>query len=321
MFDEETIGRIVAAAAESRIDPARLLAVCEVESGGLATAEVNGRQEPLIRFEGHYFDRRLSPDKRQRARRLGLASPVAGAIANPPSQAARWALVAAAAAIDHDAAYESVSWGIGQVMGANWNELGYASVDDLVAEARGSVEGQVRLMLRFLARNGMVDMLAAGDWAGFAARYNGPGYRRNRYDAKLAAACAAYDTRLRASTGAAAIVSSPPPVSSHAVPATTAMPGMIEPGAHGEAVADLQRSLTALGHPVPADGAFGPATRAAVQGFQHASGLAPDGIAGPVTIAAIARTLPAAGPSAARMVTFLGLVRRLLSVLRWFLGR
>ena len=56
---------------------------------------VDGRDEPLIRFEGHYFDKRLSDADRARARADGIASPVAGEVANPASQEARWRLLGA----------------------------------------------------------------------------------------------------------------------------------------------------------------------------------------------------------------------------------
>jgi hypothetical protein len=61
-------------------------------------------------------------------------------------------------------------------------------------------------------------------------------------------------------------------------------------GSHGDQVAALQIDLTKLGftdahglvlHP---DGAFGPGTQAAVEAFQRAHDLKPDGIAGPQTL-------------------------------------
>lgn len=110
MFDDTTMRRIAAVALDNGIEPAALLAVAEVESGGVATVMIDGRPEPLIRFEGHYFDRRLSGDRQRTARAKGLSSPVVGAVRNPPTQTARWALFAAAAAIDREAACESVSW-------------------------------------------------------------------------------------------------------------------------------------------------------------------------------------------------------------------
>ena len=144
MFTDKTIAEIAAVANELGIEPATLIAVAEVESGGKAFASVETRHEPLIRFEGHYFDQRLAPAERDIARKAGLASPVAGKIANPVTQIARWRMLDRAAAINRRAAYESVSWGLGQVMGAHWAWLGYAGIDALVAEARSGAGGQAR---------------------------------------------------------------------------------------------------------------------------------------------------------------------------------
>jgi len=192
MFDKEMMQEIAAVAREMGVPAAALAAVAHIESGLRVHAMVEGRNEPLIRFEGHYFDRRLTGAKREQARAERLAAPNAGAIANPGSQAARWNLLGRAAAIDHKAAHESVSWGIGQVMGAHWAWLGYGSVDALVAEARAGLRGQLRLMSRFIERSGLADALRRQDWAAFARGYNGPAYRRNAYDTKLADAYARY---------------------------------------------------------------------------------------------------------------------------------
>ncbi|KXF76065.1 peptidoglycan-binding protein [Paramesorhizobium deserti] len=196
MFEKETIREIVAAAEKTGVEPAALLAVAEVECGGRTTARVNGRDEPLIRFEGHYFDRRLAGTKQADARRQGLASPKAGGVKNPVAQTGRWQLLARAMRIDRNAALESVSWGLGQVMGAHWQWLGYADVEALVAEARGSVAGQIRLMLRFIEKSSLVEVLNRHDWAGFARRYNGPLYSKYAYDRKMAAAWKTYCDRL-----------------------------------------------------------------------------------------------------------------------------
>ncbi len=69
MFDSKTIREIGETAARLDLQPAALLAVADVESGGKAFARVNGRNEPLIRFEGHYFDRRLSGESAIRRRK------------------------------------------------------------------------------------------------------------------------------------------------------------------------------------------------------------------------------------------------------------
>jgi hypothetical protein len=66
MFTDETRREIAVIATDLELEPEALLAIAEVESGGKGFATVGGRPEPLIRFEGHYFDRRLSPANRQR---------------------------------------------------------------------------------------------------------------------------------------------------------------------------------------------------------------------------------------------------------------
>jgi hypothetical protein len=272
MFSSEIISEISTAAKSLDIEPAALLAVAEVESGGVAFAIVDGKHEPLIRFEGHYFDRRLSPEKQAVARAAGLASPIAGAVANPVSQVGRWDLLARAVRIDRAAAYESVSWGIGQVMGAHWKKLGFASVGDFVALARRDIAGQAEIMMRFIGTEGLAAALAAQDWAAFARGYNGPLYARSNYDGRIAAAYAEYG----------------------GPPATSAMPRpkpargeLLYRGMRGNAVFDLQTLLTSLGYGTAADGIFGRNTERAVKAFQSGYRLATDGIVGPATYAAL----------------------------------
>lgn len=254
MFSEDVIREAQAAAGQAGIDPAALLAVMEVESGGRLFAVVQGRKEPLIRFEGHYFDRRLSGREQARARQLGLAAPTAGAIPNPSTQSARWALLGKATQIDANAAYESTSWGIGQVMGAHWLWLGFPNVQALVVEARSGAAGQIRLMVRYIDKAGLTAALNKQNWSVFARGYNGPGYARNGYDRKLAAAYRRH--------------------------VSGAVPSVLKAGSRGGSVKALQQQLAVLGYRLRADGIFGPATQAAVRRFQKERGLVVDGIAG-----------------------------------------
>jgi peptidoglycan hydrolase-like protein with peptidoglycan-binding domain len=69
--------------------------------------------------------------------------------------------------------------------------------------------------------------------------------------------------------------------------------GSLHQGAHGDKVTSMQADLATLGftdahgrilHP---DGDFGPGTKAAVEKFQHAHGLKPDGVAGAKTLEAL----------------------------------
>ncbi len=299
-FPEDTKNEIIDVARRHGLDPALLLAICEVESGGHAFAMIDGRREPLIRFEGHWFDRLIAdPQNREIARTAGLSSPKAGAVANPATQKARWALLARAEAVDRTAALQSVSWGLGQIMGFHWKALGFSSVEDMVAEARSGVAGQAGLMMRFLAANNLLAPLRERDFEAFARRYNGPGYARNGYHTKLAAAFRRHKT----SGSESAAVKAP-------------SGGVLKRGDKGPTVADLQRMLTTAGHPVAADGDFGARTEKAVRDFQRRAGISDDGIVGPKTFAALKTRLPRTGS----VFAFLGVLRRILPSLLRILG-
>lgn len=261
MFTDHVEQEIRTLAAERGLDAASLLAVAEVESGGQALVEIGGRPMPLILYEFHVFHRQLRPAARPAAIRAGLASPRWGAIPYPRSQRERYALLERARLIDNEAAYAACSWGVGQVLGENARWLGYESAQALAEEAISGVQGQIRLMLRFIERRGLEGALARRDWVAFAHGYNGPLHERHDYAGRLARAW----TRWRDKPlGPAAR----PPL------------GL---GSRGPAVAEAQRALIAAGHDVLADGVYGRATLSAVRAFQAAQGLVRDGVVGPLT--------------------------------------
>lgn len=268
MFDSDTMAEVAEAAATARIPAAALLAVAEVESGGQTDVLIDGRREPLIRWEGHYFHMLLPEPLRARAVREKLASPRAGEIPNPSSQARRYEILRRAMAIDEAAALSSASWGIGQVMGANWRLCGYPDVQALVATARRSVAGQIEVMMRFIQGAGLADELRRLDWAAFARVYNGPAYARNRYDTRMKAAYERYVAAGAPGEGAPS-------------------PAGLRLGDKGKAVRDLQKRLNSIGYALRVDGDFGPATARAVRDFQRDRGLVVDGVAGPVTLSVL----------------------------------
>ncbi len=279
MFDEKLKSEISRIAKDNDVETAALLAIVEVESAGRLGATIAGRLEPLIRFEGHYFYRLLPQSKRNLAIVRGLASSRAGKVKNPFRQSARWRLLKKAEEIDRPAAIASCSWGCGQVMGAHWRWLGYASIDALVSDARDGVGGQVRLMMRYIRKARLIEKLQTYDWAGFARAYNGPAYRKYKYDTKMRDA---YKFHRRAGRR-----NNP----RFDLPARNAM-HMLRFGSVGEAVITLQRNLSGLGFRLAIDGDFGPATERMVKAFQRENRLKPDGIFGPKTLEMLQRKLP-----------------------------
>lgn len=285
MFSKTVINKVVKLAGRVSAEPAALLAVAEVESGGVPEWDVGGTKRPAIRFEGHYFHKRLKGDKLAAAVAAGLASPKVGGVKNPASYGARYALLDRAVKIDKKAAYESTSWGLGQVMGANWKKLGFKSVEELVETASTGVDGQIEVMARFIEKNGLADELKGHQWAKFAASYNGSAYKSNRYDTKMAAAYKNYTKVLGGF------------VTSDGIPANG-----------NDIVKAYQRDLKRLGfYAGDVDGVAGSQTKAAVKAFQKANGLVADGVYGKMTDeavdAAIAKLDTAKGDTAVKTGT------------------
>ncbi|SEA20306.1 N-acetylmuramidase domain-containing protein [Rubrimonas cliftonensis] len=273
MFQQAVENEMRDVAAEWGLDPAALLAVAEVESGGAALLDIDGRMAPPIRYEFHVFHRQLKPALRPGAVASGLASPRWGQFANPRSQQGRYALLDRAKSIDPEAAYAACSWGVGQVLGENARWLDYESAEALAAECCSGVKGQTDLMLRFIQRRGLSAALKARDWTAFARGYNGPLHDRNDYAGRMARAYARWASREPETTGARA--------------ARSVSGALLRPGAIGPQVEALQHALRRLGYDVRVDGVYGPRTEAAVRRAQEAAGLARDGVAGPDTWASL----------------------------------
>jgi hypothetical protein len=247
-----TQGAIEAAAARIGCDIAAVNAVIDVESKGGFLADTR----PKILFERHLFHRLTGgafdaahPD---------ISSSTPGGY---KGGAAEYARLDAAIALDREAALKSASWGAFQILGRNHDAAGFANVEDFCAAMCRSEDDQLGAFVGFVTANHLDDELRRQDWAGFARGYNGPDFRKNRYDDKMAAAFV-----LHAKGG----------------PRTAAGSRTLKMGDAGADVANLQQRLG-----IAADGDFGPATRQAVMDFQGRHGLTADGIAGPRTLAAL----------------------------------
>jgi hypothetical protein len=164
--------------------------------------------------------------------------------------------LARAVAKDRIAALQSASWGLGQIMGENFAEAGFADVETMVSAMCLSEDAQLVAVAAFLKATHLDAPLQAHDWASFAAGYNGPSYARDRYDVNLRGEFQKY------SFGA--------------------MPDL-----------DLRAAqlyLTYCGHdPGPVDGILGSRTRAALVDFQNQNGLPATGEVDAAVLAALIR--------------------------------
>ena len=176
-------------ASQYDLEPAMVKALCEVESCG------NGFTDdgwPMVLFEAHWFSKLTE-------RRWDTSCPnisttkwnrqlySRGKTADIRCKG-EWARMREAMVLDRDAALQSASWGIAQVLGVNWQMCGFNAINDFLEAAHQSERSQLEIALRFIRGRGLVQRLQQKDWAGFSERYNGSGYRANRYDEKLKAA-------------------------------------------------------------------------------------------------------------------------------------
>jgi hypothetical protein len=238
----------IAAAAESLgCEVAAVKAVIDVESRGGFLDD----NRPKILFERHFFSR-LTKGKHDAAA-PDISSSSGGGYKGGKAEYER---LGRAIALDRDAGLRSASWGAFQIMGDNCKSAGFGDVESFVKAMCESEDKQLAAFVSFVKANSLNDELVRRDWAGFARGYNGPNFKQNRYDEKMAAAYA-----LHSGGGA-----------------RTDGPRTLRVGDSGEDVAALQKKLG-----IAADGDFGPTTKKAVMDFQAKAGLTADGIVGPVT--------------------------------------
>jgi hypothetical protein len=148
-------------------------------------------RRPKILFERHKFHDRtggrfdaVAPD---------ISSSRPGGYAR--SEADEYDRLGRAMQLDRQAALESASWGLGQIMGFNAMALGYASTDDMIARFCDAEDAQLDGVMRFIRNDdGLHAALKQQDWARVALKYNGPNYKANDYDFKLARNFQTYKT-------------------------------------------------------------------------------------------------------------------------------
>ena len=185
-------------------------------------------------------------------------------------------------------------------MGFNAPDLGFADATSMVDSVRtGGVMAQIVLMIKIIRRKNILGTLNAHDWAGFALRYNGKGFRANSYDTKLANAYARWVSNVPAPSAGPPVVQVPAPIPMP-VPVPVPSVGALVEGTSSERVRQLQIALNERNFSVgEADGDFGPLTREALKAFQRANGIAETGAADAGTLRALglSDTGAAGGPA------------------------
>lgn len=182
---------IAAAARELDVDPHTLDAVYRVESsqnGFLPSGK------PRILFEGHIFWKELKKAGHPVETFDALSAKYPGVLYQKWTKnhylggEKEYGRLKTALEINRTAALASASWGCFQIMGMNYAACGFKSVEAFVEAQHESAASQLSSFCAFLKTNRLVPYLKKLDWSAFAKAYNGPEYKKNQYDQKLAQA-------------------------------------------------------------------------------------------------------------------------------------
>ena len=219
-------GLLAYEAQQLEIDPGVALAVWAVESGG---QPFGPDRRMTIRFENHvFFDRwgkghpdvfdrhfTFNPDPNLRwdKHQWRPAPDHPWRDVHTGEQASEWEVFEFACTLDDSAARLSISMGAPQIMGFNYQAVGYTSVQHMFEAFASSERAQVAGFFQFVSSQGAVPMLQGSDFKSFARLYNGP------------SRAAIYEDRLRRAYQAYRRLSSSPPAPSEVpgdkVPAPT----------------------------------------------------------------------------------------------------
>lgn len=199
--------RIIKLAREQKkYNPAALLAFIQVETGGRGFDVKTGKI--MIQFEPSWFKRRASKEYAEYLRLLNKGESLSiieqsiinnwrTVLENRVSiQPIEWSAFNIAFAINKNAAMESTSIGLGQIMGFHWERLGFASVGAMWDDAKTGIEAQVFQLIKFIDTDrNLRGAIEANNWDSVASIYNGKGYKalaeklgREPYDVSLAKA-------------------------------------------------------------------------------------------------------------------------------------
>lgn len=183
-----------AAAARLGVPVAAVMAVNEVESRGTGFLP-DGR--PVILFERHIMHRLLGETEHDAdalaVRYPGVVNPKRGGYMGGAAEHGR---LGTAMGIEADCALQSASYGQFQIMGFHWQTCGHTSPAAFAAAMRESEARQLEAFIAFIEADAALHKaLKARKWADFARIYNGPAFKENAYDAKLAAAYARHAAR------------------------------------------------------------------------------------------------------------------------------
>jgi hypothetical protein len=147
------------------LDYVSIIAFICVETGGLGFDSKTGKI--IIQFEPVWFKRKapFTPSGFWSLNKVDV-------------QSKEWEAFNNAFSLNPDAAMQSTSIGLGQIMGFHYSRLGYKTVGGMWDDAKKGLDRQIWQICKFIATDiKLQSSIKAHDWDGVATIYNGSGYK------------------------------------------------------------------------------------------------------------------------------------------------
>ena len=199
---------LVEAAAKVNADPVKLWVVVAVETSGQGFLP---NRRPQILFERHIFSR-LTKRRFDASHPDISASKPGGYCAGGNHQHDRLEM---ALAVHREAALQSASWGLGEILVSNWKSAGFRNVEDMVTAMKRGEDEQLMAMVHFLrSKDKLLKAFERAAWPAFAREHNGPALcekpvRREAREDALFKGCAPTSTFARRSCFSFIMASAP----------------------------------------------------------------------------------------------------------------
>ncbi len=179
-------------AQELGVEVAAIKAVVDIEAGR-AHQGFYQPGKPIINFDLSMYNK-FAPKHGVSLAAARKKAPVIFARPNTARygsyQAAQYARLDAARAIDEPSALESAFWGMFQIGGFNWKLCGCSSVEEFVEKMSRSERDQLELFAKLITNCGMLAPLQKKQWLAFALKYNGPRAKSRGYHTRMASSYA-----------------------------------------------------------------------------------------------------------------------------------
>ena len=260
--------------ARIRVGEDEIHAFMDVEAAG---SGFDNQGRPKMRFEYHYFYKRLKAKQLQDAIKQRLAYKSWRSGKHPRDM---YPILQQAIKINPTAALQSASWGLGQIMGSNYKAAGYPTVQAMVKDFMADEDNHLEAMVNFLIANHLDDDLRDHRWSGLARGYNGPAYASHGYHTKLAAAYKKW-SRIKDTPFDIEFDKEAHEKEQKIRPSKPLAPSSTDN------VRELQALLSKAGFKTAIDGISGKDTDRKLKDFQQSIGISPTGIVDESTLTAL----------------------------------